>query len=147
MKMSVKLAQTSGSIVAKLLKDNWKNLLKIVKECLLSCEEDRCDASTMDDALKDYFLCLQKNGESALNHERRFKVAREAMTTCMGGPIELKKHAQDQIEYLEGGKDSIEELTIVANERLAMFSHLINSDQENAEAHCKLNSQTCLKND
>ena len=71
------------------------NLLQSIKEHLLSYEEDRYEMDTTVDSFKDYFQYMQLNVKSLLDYARRFKVAREVLTSYIGGPIELKKHIQD----------------------------------------------------
>ena len=124
------------------------NLLRSMKEHSLSYEEVYYEMATIVDACEDYFQCMQLNGESLLDYTRRFKVVREALPSYPGGPIELKKHVQDQSEHLEGRTAVMNSLTIAADEKLATCLCLAYSDQGKCGSVLKhLNSQTSLTND
>ena len=100
------------------------------------------------DAFRDYFQRTQLNGESLLDCTRRFKVAREVLTSHLGGPIELKKHVKDRPDYVAGRQEVIDQLTVAADEKLATCLCLMNSDQgKHGSALKNLNSQRSLKND
>ena len=68
----------------------------------MSYEVDLYEMVTTVDSLKDYFQHKQLDGERVLDCARHFKVAREVSTSYLGGPSDLKKHARDQLERLEG---------------------------------------------
>ena len=104
--------------------------------------------ATIADAFKDYFNCKQQQGESLLDYTRRFKVVRDILTSYLGGPIELKKCVKDDPDYVDGQQELLDRLTIAADERLATYLYLANSDQGKCGSVMKnLNSQRSLKND
>ena len=128
--------------------NNPINLLRSIKEHSLSYEEDRYEMATIADAFKDYFNCKQQQGESLLDYTRRFKIVRDILTSYLGGPIELKKYVKDDPDYVDGQQALLERLTVAADERLATYLHLANSDQGKHGSVLKnLNSQRSLKND
>ena len=101
------------------------NPLKSIKEQSSSYEECHCETDVIAVTFKVYLLCMQKNGKSLLYCTRSFKVARKALTSCLRGPIDLKKQTQDQPERLEGQKALVETLTVEVNEKLATHLYLI----------------------
>ena len=65
-----------------------------------------------------------------LDCARQFKVVTEVLTSCLGGPIELKKNVKDHPDYVEGRQALTNQLTIAADERLATCLCLASSDQD-----------------
>ena len=82
--------------------NNLINLLKSIKEHSLSYKEDWYEMAIIVDSFKDYFNCKQLSRESLLDYTRQFKVARDALTSYLGGPIKLQKYVTDHPDYIEG---------------------------------------------
>ena len=82
--------------------NNPINLLKSIKECSLSYEEDRHEMVATVDSFEDHFQRKQLNGESLLDCTRRFKVVREVLASRVEGPAELKNHVKDHPDCVEG---------------------------------------------
>ena len=126
-------------------------LLKAIKEHSLCFEESRYEMATIFDALKNYVNCKQKEQgkESLLDYTRRFKLSREILTSHMGGPFVLNKYVEETY-VVTPSRSSAEhkQLNEEADEKLAAYMYMVNSDQNKYGAMLKnLNSQKSLKND
>ena len=147
MKAKIEARTTYESVIY----NNPISLLKAIKEHSLCFEESRYEMATIFDALKNYVNCKQKEQgkESLLDYTRRFKLSREVLTSHMGGPFVLNKYVEET--YVVTPSRSSEEhkqLNEEADEKLAAYMYMVNSDQTKYGAVLKnLNSQKSLKND
>ena len=123
-------------------------LIDAIKEHALNYEESRYEMSIILDAFMTFFNCRQKEKELLQDYTRRFKLAREIMNSHLGGGIVLKKFVESMNGYDETNPDKIKELTKVADEQLASYVYLVNSDQGKYGSIIKgLHSQKALQND
>ena len=80
------------------------------------------------------------------DYTQRFKVAREIFNSHLGCEILLPKFGQSMQDYNETDPDKTIELAKMADEQLASFVYLVNSDHEKYGLIIKgLHSQKALK--
>ena len=77
--------------------------------------------TTINNMLRNFILCKQKDRESLLDCTCRFKVTQEVLTSCMEGQMCLLKWASAHLDYDASDNDKLEILNKEADKRLPTY--------------------------
>jgi len=110
------------------VKGNPISLLKAIQQHALDCQGHRHGMSIILDAIKTTVNLKQRDNESLQDYTCRFKTARDALVSHIGGPIILSKHTQAMGEFDEDDEDKIERCEERAFQQLMAHTCLENSD-------------------
>ena len=130
-----------------IIEDDPFKLLEAIRQEALSFNKSKYEMAAVHATMKAFLTTRQKDAESLIDYSRRFKAARDVLTSHLGGPIILTKFVMQMTGYTPDEMGDNVRLIDEAYDQFVAYSFMEGADKSKyGEMMLTLEDQYSLKN-